>query len=249
MLEFANAKILFYALNRTDSVFPLPRTTLSYMDLTYLISGEMTYFYNGERVHLHGGDAILFPPGSIREREESHTPVQYASINLRLPAGFVPLVSGHLSGCVTPTTVLQLELLAESWTLVSRYTDRQCLSLVAYLYYQLVSTVQESREPAVRQMKRYIADHLSERLTLSEIAEAVHLTPEYCCTLFRRHTGQTVFAYINEQKITMAKRLILLGERSLHEVAADMGYTEYSYFSRTFKRVTGHAPSHYKIGG
>ncbi len=247
MNDFINAELVYYSLKRTDSVFSIGPKILPYMDLTFLLSGEMVYYLNNERITLHGGDAILFPPGSLCRRLETDTPVRYASINIRFADGFAPPIAGMLPDCVTSTILFQLELISDIWKTTPRLAGEQCLSLCAYLYYQLVSSARDSQNDYVMSIKRYIADHISDKLTLPELAACVHLTPEYCCTLFKKNTGQTLFDYINHQRIDTAKRLIMLGNRTLSEIAAEVGYPDYNYFSRTFKRMTGHAPSYYRI--
>ncbi len=246
MLDLSNAKFVYYTLKRTDYTTHIDRAPLQYMDLTYLISGEMTYYYNDEEVHLHAGDAILFPQGSRRERKETHTPVQYASINVHFPDNFTPPIAGHLPDRVTPTVLMLLEIMADAWSAASEFTDDLCLSLTAYLYYQLIASQMESQNPYIKSIKCYITGHLSEKITLQAIADSVHLTPEYCCSLFKKQTGKTVFAYILDQRINAAKRLIVINEMSLQNIAAELGFTDYNYFSRTFKRITGLTPSEYK---
>ncbi len=246
MNEFTQAELVYYSLKRTDNVFSIPRKILTHMDLTFLISGEMTYLYNDQLIVLHSGDAILLPPGAVCERKAGNAPVRYASINIHFPESFAPPIDGLLPNCMTSTILFQLELISDIWKTTPRGAGEQCLSLCAYLYYHLVASMRDRQNDYVMRIKRYIADHLSDKLTLTELADHVHLTPEYCCALFKKYTGQTLFAYINHQRIDTAKRLIMLGTRSLSEIAAEMGYTDYNYFSRLFKRTTGHAPSHYR---
>ncbi len=246
MADLSQAEFLHYALKRTDSTFFIERQQLSYMDLTFLISGEMVYHYNDEEVHLHAGDAILFPPGSIRQRQATPTPVRYASINVRLPEGFVSPIAGHLPGSMTASVLMLLELMADTRHTPGELSDRQCLSLFSYLYCQLIADSLEQQNPYIKSIRCYISEHIAEKLTLGDIAAAVHLTPEYCCALFKKSTGKTVFTYILDQRIETAKRLITLGEMSLKTIAGEMGFADYNYFSRTFKRITGLTPSEYR---
>ncbi len=248
MPDLPLTEFLYFTYRRAEFTFPIERNRVLFSDLTYLISGEMTYLYNDKEVILHAGDAILFPQGSVRERRESHTPVRYASINVRFENGFVPPFSGYLPGRTTPAVLPVLEMMAKEHHSASEFADRQCLSLFAYLYYQLAASMSEGQNPYVQEIKRYVSNHISEKLTLQAIADAVHLTPEYCCALFKKHTGNSVFAYILDRRIDTAKRLITLGDTPLRAIAAEMGFTDYNYFSRTFKRITGMTPSEYKQG-
>ncbi len=252
MLDLSCAEFVFFAYRRVESTFAMERYQIPVMDLTYLISGEMTYYYNDQEVILRAGDAILFPQGSVRQRLEVRSPVQYASINVKFPEDQIselegePPLAGHLPGRTTATVVSVLELMEDIWYSASEFADTQCLALFTYLYYQLVSFKLESQNPYVKNIKRYIADHITDKLTLQEISDSVCLAPEYCCSLFKKNTGKTLFAYILEQRIDTAKRLIKLGEVSLKNIAGDVGFSDYNYFSRTFRRITGLTPREYK---
>ncbi len=246
MPDLSHTEFLYFVYRHTDYTFAIERARVAVTDLTYLISGEMTYLHNDEEIHLHAGDAILIPQGSIRERRETPTPVRYASINVRLPEDFTFPFAGYLPGRATPAILPILKLMEDARHAASEYSDRQCLALFAYLYYQLAASEAGAQSPYIGRIKCYISEHLSEKLTLHDISAAVHLTPEYCCSVFKKHTGQTVFDYILTQRIDTAKRLITLGDMPLRAIAAEMGFADYNYFSRTFKRLTGLTPRAFK---
>ncbi len=247
MRELVNAELLNFTLCKREHTMPLERTVLPYLDLTFLLSGRMVYYYNDKQIVLQGGDAILIPQGGIRQRQEDWGPVWYASINIRFDDPPAVPVTGHVPGGVGPNTLQVLEMINEVWSTAASHSRQQCNALYGYLYYNLLDAVLDRQDPTVRAIKGYIRQHLGEKLTLQEIAAHVYLTPEYCCALFKKHTGQTVFAYITGQRIEQAKRLIQLGEYSLQQVAARVGYTDYSYFSRVFRRVAGVTPMAYRL--
>ncbi len=246
MFDPTQTEFFYFVYRHMDHTFAVERSRVNFTDLTYLISGEMIYRYNGEEVRLHAGDAILFPQGSLRERLETPMPVRYASINVRFRDGFVSPLAGVLPEQTTAEVLPILKAMNTAWHSASEYAERQCLSLFSYLYYRLAATGLECQNPYIRQMRAYISEHLSEKLTLGEIADSVHLTSEYCCSLFKKHMGKTVFDYILAQRIDTAKRLITLGDLSLRSVAAEIGFTDYNYFSRTFKRLCGMTPGEYR---
>ncbi len=246
MFDATNTEFIYFVYRHMDHTFAVERSRLSFTDLTYLISGEMVYLYNDREIHLHAGDAILFPQGSIRERRATDIPVRYASINIRFTDGFESPLSGYLPGQTTAEVLPILKAMDDARRSASEYADRQCLSLFSYLYYRLAATGLEWQNPYIQSMRSYISAHLSEKLTLSAISASVHLTPEYCCSLFKKHMGMTVFDYILDQRIDTAKRLITLGDIPLRRVATELGFSDYNYFSRTFKRLAGMTPSEYR---
>ncbi len=226
-----------------DELVPM---TLDYIDLTYLIEGEMTYLMNGETIHLYSGDAILFPVGSTRVRPAGSTPVHYASINVIPDDSFVPRISGRIEGAVDSTVSILLSLFAREWNTDTPIREEQLSALFSYMYNHLLENVYYRQNPYTEHIKRYIIDHLPSALTISEIADAVHLTPEYCCAVFKKHTGKTLIQYITEQRIELAKQLLFLYNLPLQSVAEQVGYTDYSYLTRVFKKRTGFTPSEYR---
>ncbi len=87
------------------------------------------------------------------------------------------------------------------------------------------------------------ADHA---LTAGSIAEALHYTNAYVCTVFKQHYGMTIHHYINVYRIARAKELLDATELPLSAIATQVGYENDSYFSRVFKKQEGVSPSDYR---
>ncbi len=94
--------------------------------------------------------------------------------------------------------------------------------------------------------KRYIHEHYREKLTLSEIAEHLTISPGYLSSTFSRYMNKTVSDYIAEVKIEHAKELIDSGQYLIYEIADQLGFENAYYFSKVFKKVTGMAPKNYE---
>lgn len=233
-------------LSRHKDVYALPRRTIPYLDLTYCLDGRMEYIYKDEHVILRPGDAILFPQGSIRQRLYTNTPTYYASINVQFPESFEPKVEGYLPRCVRSNTALMLETFSRDYDSVSPRKQEKCADIFSYLYHQLLETVLDKENPHIKSIKQYIFSNLSKPLTLTEIADAVHLAPTYLCNLFKKETGETVVEYITTQKVDFAKRLMIVKDLPLYDIAERCGFGDYKHFSHTFKRVVGISPMQYR---
>ena len=95
-------------------------------------------------------------------------------------------------------------------------------------------------------VKEYILKHLADDMKLGEIAWHVGKGEEHLARVFKRETGLTVFDYVREVRINRARTLILDPALSLTEIAERCGFHSLSFFSRTFRQVTGMAPSSYR---
>ena len=246
MNRFPEISFFHYSFKLNDTVLPLESQKIPYMDLTYCVEGEMKYVYEGVEYMLTGGDAILYPKGSVRKRIGVELPALYASFNVKFSEEFEPTVCGVLRKSIRSDTVNVLESIRKIHSSLGEGREEKEAALFYYLYYQLVETARENEHPHIKHIKKYIAEHLSERITLSEIAEAVHLVPHYCCSLFSKYEGVGIVDFILERRIELAKSLIVTGSMSLMEISERVGFSDYNYFSRTFKKLTGVTASQYR---
>ena len=98
----------------------------------------------------------------------------------------------------------------------------------------------------VVKVQRYIMNHLKEKITLEELSELTHLAPQYLCRLFKAECRITINDYIREQRINEAKWLLESTDLPLMEIADHLGFSDQTYFSTVFKKVTGLTPRHYR---
>jgi AraC-like DNA-binding protein len=96
--------------------------------------------------------------------------------------------------------------------------------------------------PLVERAKVHIGERYTRRLSLSRVAEALAVSPNYLSRLFRRETGLTLTAYIQRARLKQAKRLLADGERSISEIAYQVGYQNYRDFYRNFVKYEHHSP-------
>ncbi|MDE5697711.1 MAG: AraC family transcriptional regulator [Lachnospiraceae bacterium] len=98
----------------------------------------------------------------------------------------------------------------------------------------------------VHMAKRYIHEHYNDKLTLSDIADHLRISPGYLSTSFSNYMNRTVSDYIAEVKIEHAKELIDSGQYLIYEIANQLGFENAYYFSKVFKKVTGMSPKNYE---
>ncbi len=92
----------------------------------------------------------------------------------------------------------------------------------------------------------YIKHHLSEKLTLNDLAGIANLSPIYFHKLFCERFGKTPSKYILEHRIAAAKLSLLSDNVSISSIAADCGFSTQSYFNNKFKEATGMTPLAYR---
>jgi len=101
-------------------------------------------------------------------------------------------------------------------------------------------------QDVVERVEEYIHLHIADNLTVDELAGIVFLSPDYLTRLFKRKKNMTIIDYITEQRMFLAKELLEKDEMSISMISAKVGYGNYSYFTRIFKKCCGVTPSEYQ---
>jgi len=103
----------------------------------------------------------------------------------------------------------------------------------------------QHQERLVESMRRFIEVHCRERLQLKSVAEHFRLSPNYAGTLFRKFTGKGFSEFVSELKVAKAQELLASRKYRIYEVSDLLGFENSYYFSKVFRRVTGHSPREY----
>lgn len=93
-----------------------------------------------------------------------------------------------------------------------------------------------------RQMLQHIHQHYQIEIDLNGLTAELGIMSIYAGQLFKKETGQTFSSYLTQCRLAKAQRLLETGKYKINEVSELVGYQSVSYFSRTFKRVTGRTP-------
>jgi len=98
--------------------------------------------------------------------------------------------------------------------------------------------------PAIRRAREYLTESYVRDVSLSELARACGSSPFHLARAFTAQFGLPPHAYLNNLRVTRAKRMIRAGT-SLAEVAYAVGYCDQSHLNRRFKKIVGVTPAQY----
>ncbi|HFI0127591.1 TPA: response regulator [Streptococcus suis] len=104
----------------------------------------------------------------------------------------------------------------------------------------------ESQQSISQIIIDYIDHHYSEELNRKVLADLVFISPDHLARLFKHETGKTLINYITDKRIEEAKKLLLNSNATVYIIADQVGYDNYSYFSKTFKKNTGFSPIEFR---
>lgn len=95
-------------------------------------------------------------------------------------------------------------------------------------------------------VESYILANLSSKLSLIQVANAVHYNPSYLSRIFKAAYGINLFDYINTLKMEKAKELLETTDMKIYDIALSVGFNSLGYFYSFFKRSCGSTPQDYR---
>ena len=98
----------------------------------------------------------------------------------------------------------------------------------------------------VHDITDYIVGHCEEISSLDELARLFYIDKSYLSRIFKEVTNFTVNEFINCQRIGKARLLLAETEKTMEEVAKELGYDSLAYFDRVFKKYTDMTPLQYR---
>lgn len=119
----------------------------------------------------------------------------------------------------------------------------QHLSLVSN---QLMVTEASSESPTIAKARAFIAEHLGEEISLSQVAHAAGMSVYYFCKVFKKEKGLTFTEYLARLRVESVKTMLLNPHKRISEAAYDAGFQSLSQFNRVFRHFAGESPSNYR---
>lgn len=96
------------------------------------------------------------------------------------------------------------------------------------------------------EVKKYIREHLKEDINIKEVAEELHFNPHYLMRQFKSKTGMSIMEYTGKMRMENAKKLLRETQLPIKDVANLVGYSDYAYFTRVFRKELGISPTQFR---
>lgn len=122
------------------------------------------------------------------------------------------------------------------------YTYKTLCRLFEYIYL----TNKDDYISVLKEVRKYIDIHYSEKLSIEEIAKEVYLSPSYLCTLFKKNAGNTIHDYILRVRIEKSIEFMQDRSLSLKDIMKKCGFKSQSYYTKAFREMIGVTPGQYR---
>ena len=95
----------------------------------------------------------------------------------------------------------------------------------------------------IREAIRFVYEHYKDRISARTVADHVGKSENYFRSYFKNITGTALKDFINHYRIEQAERLLRHSNMYVYEIGEAVGFQDYAYFAKIFKKIKGHSPA------
>lgn len=117
-------------------------------------------------------------------------------------------------------------------------------AVTSYIIYK--ELIQPQQDVLLDKAKAYIEEHLAEDIRAEQISKALGIGRTRLYEIFKSELHTGVSAYLLRRRLHRGKKLLKTTDLSVAEIADRVGFTDYNYFSRVFKKTYGKSPKSYR---
>ncbi|WP_026978982.1 helix-turn-helix domain-containing protein [Flavobacterium tegetincola] len=109
-----------------------------------------------------------------------------------------------------------------------------------------LTTFDRNQLDVIREYNYLVEKHFKTKHQVADYAELLHKSPKTLSNLFKKYGNKSPLQIIQDRKILEARRLLQYSDKSIKEIAYEIGYEDLQTFSRFFKKIEGISPSNFK---
>ena len=235
--------------------------------LIYVVSGDLTATVGGEKLgHLGAGTMLYIPAGVSYKLRAQYLQMAVAAFDLfsdteprpaveiaDFDSSLLPL--GDLAPfdkvCLIKDMSAEREELERMCSIYVCAEGHYLAELSARLKLLLLRVAEASDENALPSrmtvaLGEYIRDNIGDEISNTEVAATFGYHPFYISNVLKSAKGQTLRQYIISYRLKLAKSMLECTGKSVAEIADECGFTDASYFTKTFRQTFGETPKDYR---
>lgn len=225
------------------------------IELLYCINGTGHTIINSNPVETKSGGVTIINSGLMHSTITDSDVLQYYC--LIIDTNFLKSMGLDIENISLTEFVIDDTINEYFKTIISEYYNKNdfyesaikgsVASLVSYLFrHYSMGKKQKIADDVIKESINYIGQHFKEDILLSDIARHVGFSRFYFSRKFTETVGCSVREYIQMIRCREAEKLLQAKKFTVSEVSAECGFSDVSYFTKTFKKVQGYLPSKMK---
>lgn len=138
--------------------------------------------------------------------------------------------------------------LADLYHKLPYFSDEQldCLhDLLSHILFE--RAIEIEADSFIETVSNYIEAHLNEKLSIDLLCHELNVSRNFLYRSFHNYYGKTVNDYITERRIARASSLLKETTAPVYEIAESIGFENYTYFCKLFKKQTGLSATEYRL--
>ena len=258
----------YHYIDRNHARYEMPYHWHEETEILFVLSGTFSLSLDGESMELHPGEAAYFPAGSLHAGTPHDCVYECIVFDLRMllsAPGLCREKMGEIEGRKVrlqrrygSDDPLVRETLRPLFEILRRHEEGWELRTLGLLYVFFggvyargsFTRVEQPRDEDKKMLQLktvfdLIESRYSQKLTLDDLASAVHLDRKYFCRFFKQATHMTPMQYLQYYRVARALNEMQLTDKNVTEIALDAGFSAPEYFTRVFKKQKGIAPGQY----
>lgn len=270
-LTTSDAGVGFIGLRAAPTVMSRPHTHLD-IELNFLLRGSMRYFIAGRFQTVPPQRLAVFWAGIPHQVVNVEAGTEFILAGVPL-AWFIQWQLGEsfMRRLLRGEFLMELQLnpvmrqmdraMLERWAVDLHGNSSQArkivmLELEARMRRLALSTGRmQAEKPDARrdvntvQLERvteYVGQHYSEKLSITQVAAAIRLHPNYLMNIFKRGCGMSLWEYVIRLRVSHAQRLLITTDLKVLDIALESGFGSVSCFYEAFERYCGTTPKKYR---
>ncbi len=248
--EFGFAHI--FAIQRYENTLPALPLEEQRLEITYIVQGQLKLMQGKDHFTANPDAVICNPYRDVLQLESSgahehHTVCFYVRYDCAQT-----LTNGQNGFLSIPLVTNAADRTGRIKKLIDEIIQKNTLHsesriFCSGLFLQLLAEISEANQPNIKssayynpsyvnKAKNYIFEHLDQPILQKEIAEYLHISPEYLCTIFKQTEGVPLMTFINRIKLKKIKLMMERENIKLYQAAALYGFSDPNYVSRLYKQ-------------
>lgn len=237
--------------------YHLVRKNYDSLLITYIIDGSFTFILDGKHITAHKGDTVIldcYKPHEYYTNDSFESIwVHFGGANSREFYNEIVKNSGNLIKCTDPDHVKRLLFriynnIAENTTASEINHSLDLYKLITELATrQMINSKSKvSYEDQIHEIKKYIAEHLQDNISIKNLASIMHMSTSHFSRIFKQQTGFAPYDYVLIYRLNKAKEYLQKTNLTVSEITYEVGFNSESNFIYFFTKHNGISPNKFR---
>lgn len=240
-----------------NSKYHVKRKSFDSILITYIISGSITFVQNNKTFMAKKSETVILDCFHPHEYfSNGNTEQIWVHINGQNSVAFYNEIIKNEGNIIRASDSKHIEkLLFKIYENLSPSNTASEITLSLDIYKILAELLNPlhvskknnaSYEDNMQDAKKYIIEHLSEKLTVQNVADIIHMSPSHFSRIFKQQTGFSPYDFILISRLNKAKDFLQKTNLSISQIAYEVGFNSESNFIYFFTKNTGLSPTKFR---